>query len=202
MGFLSATLSAVTIVSALLTRAQGATVTLYNVAPPTPTPSRAPNPSLFSPSADISWSASPVSTRDDGKTVYDEVIVISKEVWINSFTTETVSSLPPTTTRTLVEDASGLQESYTDGPSFDPLAFAETCSFQGTTAGGCVYSVVIGTGDIGRTMVTSFTGVPTPVFTITVNSGADPRWNSGNLALSGAIGLVASLTVLRAVVGL
>ncbi|KAJ3564197.1 hypothetical protein NP233_g8449 [Leucocoprinus birnbaumii] len=147
----------------------GATITLYNIPPPSPTGTL--NPNLLSISADILWSVSPVSTRSDGKTVYDEVMVITKDVWYNPSTTTTVTSgIPSTTTHTVVEDANGLEESFTQGPSFDAAAIAQSCSFQGTTAGGCMYSNVLGTENIARTEFTSFTGVPTPVYTITVDS--------------------------------
>lgn len=145
-------------------------------------------------SADVSWTVSPISTREDGKTVYEEVAVTNKEVWFYSLTTSTETSGYPLTmtgellvfllhtmpylecSATLVEDANGLEETFTYGPSFDPgRLFYQSCSFEGTTKGSCVLSNVFGPGSVKLTDVATVTGVPTPIYTL-VTSGARPCW--------------------------
>ncbi|KAJ3565863.1 hypothetical protein NP233_g7372 [Leucocoprinus birnbaumii] len=91
------------VISALLFQANtgvcGSTITLYGLSPTS-------TPSAIGQHQQVSWgitdSISPVSTREDGKTVYQDVNVITQIVYseLRSVSTRT-SDLPQTTTRAL-----------------------------------------------------------------------------------------------------
>ncbi|KAF5346097.1 hypothetical protein D9756_010810 [Leucocoprinus leucothites] len=153
--------------------ALGATVTLYAIGLP---PASTPNTPLFSISQGVSYTISPVSVESNGKTVYEEVVVLTEVVGAEPTTTWTITSgLPVTTTQTFIEDANGLLQTVEIGrPSDIPaVVMVFSCSFDGTTAGACVRSAAI--GPESRASVTSWTGVPTPVYTISVSSNASPH---------------------------
>ncbi|KAJ3571868.1 hypothetical protein NP233_g3468 [Leucocoprinus birnbaumii] len=195
MKALGNTLALVSALSTLIAGVQGATITLYNVIPtssPTTTQSGPGTPSF-----ELSYSASPVSTRDDGKTVYQEVLVITKDVIpLGSSTTTLTSGLPQTLTRTLVEDSNGFEQTITAGPSGVPFVVVPSCSFQGTTRGVCVYNNAVGPSDHRTTTASTFTGTLTPVFTITQSSGASYRWDAGGAAVGSAFSLLLTLATM------
>ncbi|KAF5345791.1 hypothetical protein D9756_010869 [Leucocoprinus leucothites] len=179
-------------------RAWGQAVTLYGVAPTT---TEALDPSRFAIiSQGVSITISPVSTREDGRTVYEEAVVYTKEVVGNSFSQTTLTSdFPQTGTYTFVAGATDLVETFSLQKG--PEVFVHSCSFEGT-GGVCVFGDVVGSGTGARTSVTSVTGVPTPFYTITRSSAAQSRWHTQSLLLSGAMVLAGSLITLKMALGI
>lgn len=99
---------------------------------------------------------------------------------------------------TIVEDASGVVRVYSfsnDGGSVPVTAIAQSCNFQGTTAGSCVQTLAPAAGRPG-TIDASYTGSLTPVYTLiqtasipgqTQTSGGVTRWNSDIWSISNLV---------------
>lgn len=78
------------------------TVTLYDVLPPPP--EGTPDPSQFSlltPNP-LSYTATAVSVKDDGKTIYEEVLILTQAGIANSFTT---ISAPAPSSQTITRES-------------------------------------------------------------------------------------------------
>ncbi|KAF7784872.1 hypothetical protein Agabi119p4_1037 [Agaricus bisporus var. burnettii] len=144
-----------------------ATITLYEVAVPTPTVTDI-SPHI---SQGISITVSPVGVGEDGKTTYVAEGVRTELAGVFPDTTTTFSSPSATFTNTFVEDASGLFFKqtliYTDGAISDGSDFQniQSCNFQGTTAGSCVRRLKF-PEDTG-TSTTTYSGTLIPVYTLT-----------------------------------
>lgn len=105
---------------------------------------------------------------------------------------------------TIVEDASGIVRVYSvsgDGGLVPVTAAARSCVFQGTTAGSCVETLAPGVGQPSGTVVASYTGSLTPIYTLTQTASVPSQtqtsgdicrrnaniWSVGGLVLSGAV---------------
>ncbi|KAJ3571865.1 hypothetical protein NP233_g3474 [Leucocoprinus birnbaumii] len=159
-----------------------ATVTFYDVIPTLA-------PTALHLSEAISHSEGVIGFDSDGKTIYHEVGVLTKEVFYNDFTTITsaVDPLPSTYTVTFAEGDEGFARTY---PLTEELStttvtdiVAESCAFQGTTWGVCGRIIV----NDRTTVVTSFTGPMAPAYTaafiLPASNSATTRWgSSGTMA--------------------
>lgn len=203
----------------------GATITLYDIVDPDSF--RTPDPSLFPKfSAGFEFTISPVSTNSNGKTVYEEIGVITAEFVIQPSTTvlDTSLSLPRTVTcevqfiseclfdlmsrfsflsvpvGTFVEDATAV-DWLLSFPGHPPDIATESCIFQGTTAGICVNPNIErdSFNTAHSTSFSTFTGVRTPIFTITQSSGTRiAAWNDGSIwGIGCAISLTTAVVVAR-----
>ncbi|KAJ3565858.1 hypothetical protein NP233_g7375 [Leucocoprinus birnbaumii] len=169
------------LISTISAGAQVTTITLYGAVVPT----QSPTTTISGPELGYSYSASPVSTQADGKTVYQEVLVVAKEVIaMGSSSTEITSGLPATLTRTMVQDASGFVETL--NPTNEPLALVVSCSFEGTTQGVCVYDNVVGPSDHQTTIASTLTGAMSPIYTFIQASKASYPWKIGTAAIGSA----------------
>ncbi|KXN85139.1 hypothetical protein AN958_11629 [Leucoagaricus sp. SymC.cos] len=187
MLFLVAAL-AVSALSALLVGAKpDKTITLYAVNAPPLTSLPAGVPSI---SGGYSISYSPIGVGPDGRTTYDEIVALTAGRVEYASSTETLTIPPPSpTTITLVEGSDGLEEAYTD------IVFrSRSCALHGTSQGECVLVEQV-TGSSSRTLeVTTWTGIPTPIYTLVESSGTRIRWRSSHWIVV-AVGLVVAVIV-------
>ncbi|KAF5346055.1 hypothetical protein D9756_010809 [Leucocoprinus leucothites] len=178
------------ILFAALPAAMGATVTIYGVAPTEST--------ILPISLGVSVSFSPLSVNPDGKTAYDDVLVITEVVRVDgppdtqfsnapTMSTEIIST-PIPVTWSLNADDNGYEFHFTDTSFPDkPADVNEKCSFQGTTATRAVCVDIWSQSGAGRQTTGTWTGVPTPIYTLieeqtpTQTSSANSQWNGGAL---------------------
>jgi hypothetical protein len=98
-----------------------------------------------------------------------------------------------------VEDASGLEQTYTIGASGNQLIVAQSCTFEGTTAGSCQETDIIEIpGVTTSTRIAAFTGIPQPYLA----SGAVSHWTSGASVFLGTASFMGAVLVLRMGLGL
>lgn len=92
------------------------------------------------------------------------------------------------------EDEKGFELTITATGAGHQIVEEQSCSFHGTQ-GNCVHTdVIYEAGSPKTTVVTSFTGIPTPVYTITQTSGSTLR--SGGTVFSIAVGSMGCLMAL------
>ncbi|KAJ3564187.1 hypothetical protein NP233_g8450 [Leucocoprinus birnbaumii] len=118
--------------------------------------------------ASPSYSATPFGVGPNGETTYLVAAAATEVVLVESKTTKTI---PVTTTATyiIVEDSNGLTEIDRSDIGHQPASAIASCKFDGTTGANCVAVGLVATSTAG---VTTYTSVPTPLYTIVEYSGA------------------------------
>jgi hypothetical protein len=112
---------------------------------------------------------------------------------------------------TFAEDSNGA-EWYQPFPRLETTdtnpdsIMTHTCTFQGTTAGACLFP------ELGRNIPSTewltfstltVTAAPTPIFTITQSSSASASWNTGDFwGVGGVTSLAIAVIVTRLTLGL
>ncbi|KAJ3571867.1 hypothetical protein NP233_g3469 [Leucocoprinus birnbaumii] len=183
----------------LLGTASGESVTVYNIVNFNG-PQAAESTHLPQYSAGMSRLLLPISTESDGKTVYEEIVVVTTENLIEASTTVVATGMAFPTIRSIAGphfcprlEYSGINSMAPPNPSGVPDLYTETCVLQGTTAGSCVEPLLLGDEPHPAWSTAGFTTVTAalaPIFTLGVqlpaSASASTSTSSSNSNTNGS----------------